>query len=109
MDKKEEEIVKKKLGKEDNEELKKEVLNGTKELKEELEKSEKLAEERLNQLKYLQADFDNYRKKFEKEKQDITKLANESLIRELLVILDDLDSSMKLLIDDKNKQGLFLH
>ena len=37
-------------------------------LKKDLEEQTRLAEERLNRLKYLQADFDNYRKWSEKEK-----------------------------------------
>jgi molecular chaperone GrpE len=35
-------------------------------LAQELEEKNRLADERLTQLKYLQADFDNYRKQFEK-------------------------------------------
>ncbi len=52
--------------------------------------AEKLAE----RLKYLQADFDNYRKNFEREKESIIRLANESLIRELLIVLDDFEQAM---------------
>src|SRR3989338_9909864 len=61
----------------------------------ELIENSKLAEERLNQLKYLQADFDNYRKNFEKEKESIIRLANEKIIKELLVVLDDLERAQK--------------
>ena len=78
----------------------------TKKLKEELEEKTKLAEERLNQLKYLQADFDNYRKNFEKEKNHIIQLANESLIKELLVVVDDFDSALFLIKDEKSREGL---
>ncbi len=70
-----------------------------------LEQQTKVAEERLNQLKYLQADFDNYRKHFEKEKEEIRKLASESLIKELLTILDDFDGALK---SDQNNKGLRL-
>ena len=68
----------------------------------------KLSEERLNQIKYLQADFDNYRKRFDKEKEQIIKLANESLIKELTIILDDFESSIRLSEDEKNLEGLRL-
>lgn len=68
----------------------------------------KSSEERLNQLRYLQADFDNYRKKFEKEKENIIRLANENLINELIVILDDFESSVKLIENEKNKEGILL-
>ncbi len=77
-------------------------------LKKQLEDAKTLAEERLSKLKYLQADFDNYRKQFEKEKEQIIKLANESLIKELLVILDDFESSIKLSENEENKEGIKL-
>ena len=78
----------------------------TDKLKKELENVKELAEERLNQLKYLQADFDNYRKQFEKEKEQIIKLANETLIKELIVVLDDFDAAIKISAEDENKKGL---
>lgn len=71
-----------------------------------LEKHVKLAEDRLNQLKYLQADFDNYRKWSEKDKAITIALANESLIKDLLVILDDFDLAMPSLEKEENKEGL---
>lgn len=68
---------------------------------EEIEKFKILADERLTQLKYLQADFDNYRKKFDKEKENIIKLANENLVKELIIVLDDFENSLKLITGDK--------
>ena len=44
----------------------------------------------------LQADFDNTRKRLEKEKQDFVKFANEGLIVELLNVLDDLERAVDL-------------
>ena len=84
----------------------KKIEADTEKLKKELEDSKRLAEDRLNQLKYLQADFDNYRKRFEKEKEQIIKLANEALIKELIVILDDFDAAIKVLPEGENKKGL---
>jgi len=78
----------------------------TDKLRKELENAKRLAEERLNQLKYLQADFDNYRKQFEKEKERIIKLANETLIKELVAVLDDFDAAIKISAEDENKKGL---
>ncbi len=74
----------------------------------ELENYKKLVEKSLENLKYLQADFDNYRKKFDKEKESIIRLANENLIQELIVILDDFESSIRLTENDKNKEGILL-
>jgi molecular chaperone GrpE len=75
-------------------------------LKKDLDEQTRLAEERLNRLKYLQADFDNYRKWSEKEKASIIALANESLIKDLLVILDDFEQAMPSLGQEKNREGI---
>jgi molecular chaperone GrpE len=77
-------------------------------LEQDLSEKTKLAEERLNQLKYLQADFDNYRKKFEKEKEDIIRLANEKLIKELLIIVDDFERCLEQFENSEAKNGLIL-
>jgi molecular chaperone GrpE len=51
--------------------LKEEELTTTKEelasIKEELQKTRELADNNLNKLKYMMADFDNYRKQIEKQ------------------------------------------
>lgn len=75
-------------------------------LKKDLGEQTHLAEERLNQLKYLQADFDNFRKRNAKEKEAITALANERLIYDLLVILDDFERALPALEQEKNREGM---
>ena len=75
-------------------------------LKLELEERTRQAEERLDKLKYLQADFDNFRKWNAKEKEAITALANERLICDLLVILDDFERALPSLEQEKNKEGM---
>jgi len=87
---------------------KKELKEKVENLQKELEEKTKLAEERLNQLKYLQADFENYRKNFEKEKEKIIELANENLIKELLVIIDDFERALQSIKNEKNKDGLIM-
>ncbi|HLD83218.1 MAG TPA: nucleotide exchange factor GrpE [Candidatus Omnitrophota bacterium] len=54
------------------------------------------AQEHWDRLLRLQADFENSRKRIEKEKQDFLKFANEGLILELLNILDDLERAIGL-------------
>lgn len=49
-----------------------------------------------DRLLRLQADFENTRKRLEKEKQDFVKFANEGVILELLNILDDLERAVSL-------------
>jgi len=75
-------------------------------LKTRLDEKTLLAEERLSRLKYLQSDFDNYRKWSEKEKGAIISLANENLIKDLLVILDDFERALPALDQEKNKEGI---
>jgi molecular chaperone GrpE len=75
-------------------------------LKKELEEQTRQADERLNQLKYLQADFDNFRRWCAKEKGVITDLANERLIHDLLVILDDFERALPSLEQEKNREGM---
>lgn len=61
-------------------------------LKEEADK----AQEYWERLLRLQADFDNTRKRLEREKQDFVKFANEGIVLELLNILDDLERTVDL-------------
>ena len=75
-------------------------------LKKDLGEKTKLADERLSQLKYLQADFDNFRKWSAKEKETITSLANEKLVCDLLVILDDFERALPALEQEKNREGI---
>ncbi|MFH0762782.1 MAG: nucleotide exchange factor GrpE [Candidatus Omnitrophota bacterium] len=44
----------------------------------------------------LHADFENMRKRLQREKEDFVKFANEALILELLNILDDLERAVSL-------------
>jgi molecular chaperone GrpE len=75
-------------------------------LKTELEAQTWQAEDRLNQLKYVRADFDNFRKWYEKEKDLIRTLANENRIKDLLVILDDFDQALPSLEMGQNREGM---
>jgi len=61
-------------------------------LKEEADK----AKEYWDRLLRLQADFENTRKRLEREKNDFIKFANEDIVLELLSILDDLERTVEL-------------
>jgi len=65
------------------------------ELKQELEEKGKKAQEYLDNLKYLQAEFDNYRKSVQKEKESTLKYAKEGLILQLLDVYESLDKAIK--------------
>ena len=49
----------------------------------------------INTLQRLQAEFENYKKRIQKEKTEFAKLANENLIVELLPILDNFNLALK--------------
>jgi len=80
----------------------------TKELEAELAGQKKLTGECLTKLQYLQADFENYRKQVEKEKASIIRHANENLIAELLIILDDFERALPSLESERDRQGIAL-
>lgn len=61
-------------------------------LKEEAQKADELQDKLLR----AHADFDNTRKRIEREKQDFLRFANEGIILELLGILDDLERAVTL-------------
>jgi molecular chaperone GrpE len=61
---------------------------------EELEKKAKLSDEYLQLSKRLKADFENYKKRIEKERSEFLKYANEELIKDILPILDNLKRAL---------------
>lgn len=73
-------------------------------LQEEAEK----AKEYWDRILRLQADFDNTRKRLEREKQDFIKFANEGIILELLNILDDLERTVELAQEKHQDLSAFL-
>lgn len=77
-------------------------------LRKKLEEKAKLAEDRLSQLRYLQADFENYRKNFERERENIISLANEDLISDLLVVVDDFERALSAMKESKDKEGVMI-
>jgi molecular chaperone GrpE len=66
----------------------------------ELEQEKTKQEQYFEQLQRLQAEFENFRKRTDKEKQEILKSANKDLILQLLNVLDSFELAIKH-IDDK--------
>lgn len=60
-------------------------------LEEALEHEKEKSEDLLRRLQYLQADFENYRKRVEKEMGDAKRFSNERLLSDLLTVKDELD------------------
>lgn len=51
-------------------------------------------EEYLTGLRYLQADFENYKKRVAREKEDVVKYANEGLILELIDVYENMERAV---------------
>ncbi len=60
-------------------------------LRRQIEEAKTSSIENLNLAKRIQADFDNYKKRAAKEREDLTKAANDKLLGDLLSTVDDLE------------------
>jgi molecular chaperone GrpE len=72
----------------------KEAQEQVHDLEEQLLQEQEKAQEYLRQLKYLQADFENYRKRTDREANELTVRCNEKLVAELLCFVDDLERAI---------------
>ncbi|MBL7180736.1 MAG: nucleotide exchange factor GrpE [Desulfobacterales bacterium] len=64
------------------------------ELKTQLESAQKEAGENYDRLLRVSADFENYKKRSAREMEDFRKFANESLIKALLPVIDNLERAL---------------
>ncbi len=65
------------------------------ELKKRLEEKEREAKENLDRLLRTAADFENYKKRAAREKEDWLKYANEDLIKAILPFIDNLERAVQ--------------
>ena len=74
------------------------IINGDddpiKELEAKLEAKEKEAGESYDRLLRVSAEFDNYKKRSAREMEEFRKFANQSLIKEMLSVVDNLELAM---------------
>ena len=64
------------------------------ELKKKLEEKAKESKENYDRLLRMAADFENYKKRAAREKEDWTKFANEDLIKSILPFIDNLERAV---------------
>lgn len=77
-----------------------------KKLEEALKHEREKSSEYLNRLTYLQADLENYRKRVEKNFQQVAQLSKEKLIVNLLNVIDGLELALCSGRETENKQAL---
>jgi len=82
-----------------------EVLNAES-LKIELDEKGKLAQDYYDRLLRTQAEFENYKKRVDKESLEFRTYSNAQLVKELLGILDDFQSALSIKEEGSNKELL---
>src|SRR5215217_6159586 len=90
----------------DNNDSLKEELEKT---KIELEETKKKAETNLNKLKYMMADFDNYRKQIEKQMASTIESNKSNLLSLFLTIRDDYQRALEMIKKNKDLDDVFLN
>ncbi len=72
-----------------------------------IEEEKKRNEEITVKLKYLQADFENYRKRIDREIKEIEEFSNYNLIKKLLPTLDELELAIRI-AEERNEKSSIL-
>ncbi len=75
-------------------------------VKEELKSTDKETGEYLDYLKRLKAEFENYKRRSQKERERIVSWSNEDLIKQFLPVLDDLERAVDSSQQSKNLASL---
>ncbi len=83
-------------------ETKDETADPIKELEEKLKAAEEAAKESYDRFLRVSAEFENYKKRSAREMEEFRKFANQSLVKELLPIVDNLELAIKSSIENKN-------
>ncbi|MBK8011463.1 MAG: nucleotide exchange factor GrpE [Deltaproteobacteria bacterium] len=78
------------------------LIAARKELEEVLAQTRKEASETRDKWLRAAADFENYKKRMAREREDLVKFGNEKLLRDFLPILDDLDRAIQVAQDGSN-------
>ena len=98
-----EEIIRKLIEKE---KLLKNVEGELSETKKIVQEKDNLSKEYLKHLKRLQADFDNYKKRQEKKKKEFIEFANEELLNDLLIVVDNLERALDSTKNEKDTEAI---
>ncbi len=80
-----------------------EALKTIEELKKEITKKDAVIADYTDHLKRLQAEFENFSKRTDKDRKDFAAFASEKLIVKLLLIIDDFERALKNVPADAKK------
>lgn len=103
-----EELREEEIQEEETGQSEEETADSGKEQGEENEEKGDEGKEEDGDLRYLRlmADFQNYKKRVEKEKQDLYSYANEDIMRELLNVMDNFERAMEHDADEGFREGI---
>lgn len=90
----------------DNEEIEQEQPPTAEDLAKLLEAERKRSEDCLTRLSYMQADFENLRKRCDRQIQEVSAYGNERLVIQLLEVVDELELAVKTAQSAESAQGL---
>ena len=77
------------------------------ELEKKAEASAQEAKEAYDRFLRVSAEFENYKKRYQREKEDFRKFANESLLKAILPIVDNLELALNSSCGDENSVEQF--
>jgi molecular chaperone GrpE len=75
-------------------------------LEQQLDTEKKRSEEYLTRLKYLQADLENLKKRFDRQMEEMKSYCTERLVVELLNVVDELEMAVKTAQSSNSAQSL---
>ncbi|BAT71914.1 molecular chaperone GrpE [Thermosulfidibacter takaii ABI70S6] len=92
---------------EENKEEQKEadIKEESEKLKEELEKLKKERDALYDKLLRTLAEFDNFRKRIQRDLEVAKELANETIIKEILLVLDNFERALEAIEQNKNVES----
>lgn len=81
-------------------------LNEMQTLRQQLEESQAALEKEKKDYMFLMADFDNFRKRVRREKEDLLKNGNEKVLAGLLPIVDDFERGLEATRDSEDPNSI---
>jgi len=73
-----------------------------------IQAAEQKAEENYDKFLRVYAEFENYKKRMEKEKSEFIKYANEGMIKDILVVVDNLERAIEQTKNHDQSEGVAL-
>lgn len=87
-------------------EIKEEAQEGERDLTAELEELKRKCEEYYDNWVRTTADFENYKKRVQREKEEFIEYGNETILRDFLPIIDNLERALNFMKENPNPSSI---